>query len=575
MKRFFRHRTLVALGAMLLLGTVAMAQPKLHDLDIRVELRQDGSGHITETRHMTIDDQFTECYIGMANTAGAKVSNLNVTDEKGTSYRNVGAWNTDRTRAEKAGQCGIVEKGDGFEICWGLGDSGERTYVTTYDLTGLVRSYGDADGMRHVFIDQGVKPKPEHARITIVRADGTPITPGSDTRAWAFRFKDGEVAFKDGTLVVETTEAMTPKNALYVMVRFGKGMFQPTIDTSLNFEQKRQEAFEGSDYYLDKEEAKSLLGKIWHWCLIVLGGLFGLGIIYLIVSAIREPSGKKDPPSSAIAGLLDNVNWYRDIPLNGDLRMALGLMNQNGDKGYLLFASLMKLVSMGTLRIGQKQGADGKMSLCIVVGELPDSDNQPVWLSRLHKVLVLAAGDNKEVTSDGLGTFVKNPKNYDLMVLLHNGLLPKMNNVNLATDEKMRKELRHVYGLKKFLEDFTLLNERHATEVALWKEYMVWAAFFGIAEQVGKDMWKLNPNFFFMDIVGEKQIDRQLLQEKMLRDLQNMQMRLSRDMQNVVAPERPSSSDDERKRSEGWGGRSSEGGGGGGFYGEDGGGGLR
>ncbi len=39
-------------------------------------------------------------------------------------------------------------------------------------------------------------------------------------------------------------------------------------------------------------------------------------------------------------------------------------------------------------------------------------------------------------------------------------------------------------GLKKYLDEFTLIAEREITEVSLWKEYMIYATLFGIADKV-------------------------------------------------------------------------------------------
>jgi len=48
-------------------------------------------------------------------------------------------------------------------------------------------------------------------------------------------------------------------------------------------------------------------------------------------------------------------------------------------------------------------------------------------------------------------------------------------------------------GIKNFLDDFTLSKERYAEEVKLWKEYLVYAQFHGIASKVAKQFTKLIP----------------------------------------------------------------------------------
>ena len=130
-----------------------LAFPRLHSLDIRVVLSHNGDARITETRVMDIDDEGTECYIGLGNMGGSEVRDLEVSDENGTLFENIGKWDIDRSRSWKEGKCGIVYKRNGYELCWGLGNSGNRTYMTSYTITSLVHAYPDADAIRHVFLD--------------------------------------------------------------------------------------------------------------------------------------------------------------------------------------------------------------------------------------------------------------------------------------------------------------------------------------------------------------------------------------------------------------------------------------
>ena len=51
-------------------------------------------------------------------------------------------------------------------------------------------------------------------------------------------------------------------------------------------------------------------------------------------------------------------------------------------------------------------------------------------------------------------------------------------------------------GLKKYLEDFTLVSQRETIEARLWKEYLVHAALFGIADKVAKQLKDIDPKFF-------------------------------------------------------------------------------
>ena len=49
---------------------------------------------------------------------------------------------------------------------------------------------------------------------------------------------------------------------------------------------------------------------------------------------------------------------------------------------------------------------------------------------------------------------------------------------------------------KTFLKDCTLNNEREVPEVTLWKDYLVFAQLYGIADQVAAQLQKLYPADF-------------------------------------------------------------------------------
>lgn len=57
-------------------------------------------------------------------------------------------------------------------------------------------------------------------------------------------------------------------------------------------------------------------------------------------------------------------------------------------------------------------------------------------------------------------------------------------------DEKSQWE-----GLKKYMQDFSMLNEREVPELILWEKFLVYATVFGIAEQVLKQLKVKYPEF--------------------------------------------------------------------------------
>ena len=543
----------VLILALLLLEVIGVwARPQLHDLDIRVVLYKNGDALISETRKMTIDSEGTECYIGLANMGQSVIKDLTVTDETGARYVYTD-WDVSESRSWKQYKCGIVTTKRGYELCWGLGAEGERTYTTTYIMTGLVRGYPDACAIRHVFLDTAVSPKPEHARVAITTADTTMVISDETCGLWGFKFQ-GELWFENGYMMAETTEPMNSEAGLYLMARFPKEMFEPTIWEEDSFEDKKEEAFEGSDYeYGEDEDGMSCFE--WLMFILVYGGAALLVIgsvvwrIYSVWSAKRK--------------LNKNLLWYRDIPLNGNLQEANKILNAykyfNSDYNNLMSACILKLISMGIITIETKPNHKGKMEPNFVIHDYKEIDKQPVLMRQLYKIFKESAGSDRVLEPWELKSYMRSTSHQSVIDQFVTTLHAKK---DLSKYPPTDKGVNEVFGLRKFLKEFTLLDERELKEVTLWKDYMIYATLFGIADKVIKEMKQVNPAYFDMDRVASQMADDMTLPL--------IYSTLQRSTSSAVAAKAA-----REHRAHGGGGHSSWGGGGGGFSGGGGGGGVR
>lgn len=71
------------------------------------------------------------------------------------------------------------------------------------------------------------------------------------------------------------------------------------------------------------------------------------------------------------------------------------------------------------------------------------------------------------------------------------GISKKIN----AFTQKGINEIEEWKGLKKYMEDFSLLNEREVPDIVIWEKFLVYATAFGIAEKVIKQLKIVYPNF--------------------------------------------------------------------------------
>lgn len=69
------------------------------------------------------------------------------------------------------------------------------------------------------------------------------------------------------------------------------------------------------------------------------------------------------------------------------------------------------------------------------------------------------------------------------------------------------KELGELMGLKRYLEDFSLVAERSLKEIPIWRELLSYAMLFGIADRVAQQMQELYPELTlelneYIDTIG-------------------------------------------------------------------------
>ena len=476
-------------------AVVAYARLQLHDLNIQVVLSQNGDARITEVRRMTIDSEGTECYIVIGNTNGSQVKDLTVSDETGRQYERTLYWDIDWKRDYKTGKCGIVEKGGGYELCWGIGAEGDRTYTTTYTVTDLLKAYNESDGFNWMFVAEDLQPYPKHVLLTISAEDGTLLT-DSIANIWSFRY-GGEVHFMNGCIVAESSEPFKEHDAMIVMAEFQKGVFSPAMNTGGDFKIVKERAFEDSDYQSEESDEES-------WWMTLLTWIGGVGMVFLALCGLVWDPVERLCKKWKYAR---NIDWYREIPLNGNLTMAFDLLKDlkagMGDYDDLLSACVLKLINMGALGIENHPNKDGKILPAFVVrrwtAEGGEETTDMKLMHMIYKIFDKAAGD-KVLEPWELKAFMEREAN-ETLVFQFVDTLHEMRFVHLS---EHKEDVRQLLGLKKFLKEFTLLDERSVKEVTLWKDYMVYATLFGCASTVIDEMQKMNPEFFKMDNVARQ-----------------------------------------------------------------------
>ncbi len=123
---------------------------RVDDADVRVEVQDDGSLHVTEQLTFDFTGIFSGAYRDIPLAEGVKASNV-VVSEGGEEYEPGGATGLgsyDRPGTFGAEQLEITEPDGGptrgFRVVWHYdADSEERVFQVDYDITGVVDAYDD------------------------------------------------------------------------------------------------------------------------------------------------------------------------------------------------------------------------------------------------------------------------------------------------------------------------------------------------------------------------------------------------------------------------------------------------
>ena len=496
MKRLF------SILAVLLLWAVSLNAQRIRSVDVDVYINDDGDAYIKQVWDVDIVSG-TEWYIPIGNLGGMRISGLKVS-ENGQEFIDEGrSWDSSRSRAEKAGRSGIIEKGsNGVELCWGQGDYGHHVWTVGFVALRLVQSLEDYDAFNFMFINPDMIAGPEKATVTFQRLDGEPFS--SDfTRFWFFGTEGESELREDGTIHFEA-EKMRKSDSIIAMMRFDKGHFNPELKKDMTFEQMQKKAFKGSDY-----EKKGFFQRLKNFSIddlidiffellifLVAFGFFILMAVLWVKDQIIKALGTKWSPK--FFGAKKISGWAREAPFKGSIPVAMYLL-KDGTRLQFKDAHPERAIGSYFLRWIQQgvvtpvKADDGHFDLQFPEVE-PDFGEDSE--KSLFKKAFEAARQN--------GNFVLEKGEFDSWAEKHYKSLAGWPDALIREGQAKYSgfngdkinEAANLIKFKNFLNDFTITNEREVPEVGLWGQYLEYAQLFGIADKVAKGFAKMYPTEF-------------------------------------------------------------------------------
>lgn len=484
----------------------AFAAEEIRSITIDMLLNDDGSADIAQTWDAETH-QGTEFYFTMSNMSDMEVKDFRVKDETGREFVFLSDWDAKASLEEKAYRCGFHKVKGGFEMCWGKGSYGNHTYTLNYRITNLVKKYPDYDGFNTRLVNDKMNPAVQKAKVNIRFSDASKNSrlTADEVGIWAFGYH-GSIVFGESEIVAETDEPIQASNYMNVMVRLPKGLINPNSQGKGSFEKLQKEAFKGSDYakFKNKEIYFALITAI---VIAVAAWWRRLKKVFL-----RRPFLK-------MGGKLYGSGYCRKLSRDNKLSTAYWSMSAIGvqiRERQLLQAYLIKLIKNNAIKIKKVEPTNENGYSYF---EMHLNANAPLEESserNLLELLIEATGSFNTLTDGELKKYLSDNPNinqrHPITIWIESIKVDGMDNFfELAGYYeipekyfKIRKIIlssggfeyvQDIINFKKFLKDFTKIAEREPQEVELWDDYLIFATLFGIADQVAKQMRKINPTF--------------------------------------------------------------------------------
>lgn len=475
----------------------AGAANQINTIDIQAVIYEDGSMYITQNWEGSFEEG-TENYIPVNAPDYLTISQLKVSDQNGV-YDTVPDWDIDASFKEKARKCGINDTDTGYEICFGISEYGHNRYAIEYKLDNAVGSYTDRDGVNFRFVNDQMNTTPTDVKVQIRLADGTPIT-DEIADVWGFGFA-GMVGFENGSIIAYTETPIDAQNHVTVMFALDKGILSPSRQESGSFEEVKAKAMGGSDYDNTDEEVSAF--AVFIVLLLTIG--IPVGLIIGINRIKKKIAEKKRQRFSKRFG------YFRELPNEGNLSAtyALGRSFDVCEEGAIIATGMLRLIQLGCLSPVEMQevGFMGKTKDTVNLRLMGSNHHQMnEYDEYLYTVLESAAGADAILQAKELERFAdKNDRLLRAYIQKHESAgkaylhqkhcFKRWRMPARLTDltPAGKKELDELMGLKRYLEDFSLVAERGIKEIPIWRELLSYAMLFGIADQVAEQMKELYP----------------------------------------------------------------------------------
>lgn len=535
------------------LTTKSNASLYLNNLDFYAEIDTNGNMNVTETWNIRISNTNTLYKtFELDENKYSGITNVQVSEVGRGDFTETDEWAYHLTKDYYFG--GINDDGK-FEISFGVGlddSTATNTYKISYTVVDAIKKYDDCAELYWQFL--GSDAAVDASKITGTIKLPSEADSKEDIRVW------GHVETLNGEIYVTSTDTVEFSldnyiSGNYVEVRIA--MPSEMIETAERTYNKNvlpsiiEEETEWANEANVRRERKQRNEKIIKTVIIAVMVIIGIILLRQTVKYIKIfKNTKKLIPT-------EKYEYFREKPdKNSTPADALFLYNNGVNAastafGNVFSATLLNLSLKGYFKITVEQNEKGKKETLIYETK-KDIEDLQYEEERIARFVKNAIDSKEKITIKELQKYIRNhassvssliektgietknknkmTENFDeekskekskyigiaivyfavamfcitflpvVILLIINAILALMINGKLSNlTQKGIDEREKWKGLKKYMEDFSLLNEKEIPALEVWEEYLVYATVFGIADKVIKQLKMVYPQIDEMD----------------------------------------------------------------------------
>lgn len=465
---------------------------------INVRINKDGSADIESIMDFE-PSKGTEYFVPINNLGKSEIVNFKVSEIKNgkeVPYESLESWNTKKTREEKAKKSGVVKTDKGYELCFGFGEYQRKTFILRYRVTNFIKLLKDSDMIYWQFVNKGLSAAPGEVKLTITKGEGS--FDNTNSKIWAFGNK-GTIEFSDGKIVFNSLTGLTSSNYVTVLVQLNKGDITSGETIDKDFSYYKDLAFKGSDY--TKKADKKSSNKIFY----VAGGIIVAIVVLAKIFGKKKSNGYQKGDFKG--------EYYRDIPEKewwklSDILEDIGFDGQES----IIRAYFLKWIQEKILiPVTEEKGLIFKKdTLALKIKSGFNNDFEEKVERKLFAMFAGAAGADGILQENEFSDYLEDTDNQEEFESIEEDLEELSNEYASKNDlfEKSNKgKYSHTYSEKgkeftaklvknyNYLKDFSLLSEREISEIKVWKNLLIYATLYDVADEVEKQLKKLSPEF--------------------------------------------------------------------------------